>query len=133
MCHVDLFAADLEGLRRHIPYLSEWGITYLQLMPLFKVPQGDNDGGYAISGYREVNPTVGTVDGLAALASELRNGGLSLVLGNVSEKKQRLDARRLRHMSMRIYPATLPTHGLDTAVLRSFRGQTTGQAGYRPH
>ena len=80
MCYVDLFADDIEGLRKHIPYLSELGITYLHLMPLFKVPQGDNDGGYAISSYREVNPALGSMETLAKLASELRDHGISLVL-----------------------------------------------------
>ena len=80
MCYVDLFADDIEGLRKHIPYLSELGITYLHLMPLFKVPQGDNDGGYAISSYREVNPALGSMEALAELASELRDHGISLVL-----------------------------------------------------
>lgn len=80
MCYVDLFADDIEGLRKHIPYLSELGITYLHVMPLFKVPQGDNDGGYAISSYREVNPALGSMEALAELASELRHHGISLVL-----------------------------------------------------
>ncbi|MGD2112698.1 MAG: alpha-amylase family protein [Gammaproteobacteria bacterium] len=80
MCYVDLFADDLEGLRARIPYLSELGITYLHLMPLFKVPAGDNDGGYAISSYREVEPRLGSMDNLAALATELRHHGISLVV-----------------------------------------------------
>ena len=61
--YVDLFAGDLNGLRERIPYLKELGITYLHLMPLFRVPEGDNDGGYAVSSYREVNPTLGTMEG----------------------------------------------------------------------
>jgi len=80
MCYVDLFADDLEGLRERIPYLTELGITYLHLMPLFKVPQGDNDGGYAVSSYREVNERLGTMDQLAEVAAELRHRGISLVL-----------------------------------------------------
>jgi amylosucrase len=80
MCYVDLFAGDLQGLRERIPYLSELGITYLHLMPIFKVPAGDNDGGYAVSSYREVEPRLGTMEDLAALATELRHHGISLVL-----------------------------------------------------
>ncbi|MGD8941578.1 MAG: amylosucrase [Gammaproteobacteria bacterium] len=80
MCYVDLFAGDLEGLRARIPYLSELGITYLHLMPVFKVPAGDNDGGYAVSSYREVEPRLGSMEELAALATELRHHGISLVL-----------------------------------------------------
>ncbi len=80
MCYVDLFAGNLNRLRDKIPYLTEMGITYLHLMPLFKVPVGDNDGGYAVSSFREVDPDLGTMDDLAGLATELRNHGISLVL-----------------------------------------------------
>ncbi|MCP3870542.1 MAG: amylosucrase [Gammaproteobacteria bacterium] len=80
MCYVDLFAGDLEKFRACIPYLSELGITYLHLMPVFKSPEGDNDGGYAVSSYREVDPRLGTMDELALLAAELRHHGISLVL-----------------------------------------------------
>jgi amylosucrase len=80
MCYVDLFAGDLAGLRKRVPYLTELGITYLHLMPLFKSPAGDNDGGYAVSSYREVDAELGTMAELAALATELRHHGISLVL-----------------------------------------------------
>ncbi|MEM7590781.1 MAG: alpha-amylase family glycosyl hydrolase [Cyanobacteria bacterium P01_A01_bin.83] len=80
MCYVDLFARDLQGLRDRLSYLKELGITYLHLMPLFKTPEGDNDGGYAISSYREVNPALGTMEELAQLATELRQHGISLVI-----------------------------------------------------
>lgn len=80
MCYVDLFADDLKGLRERIAYFAELGITFLHLMPLFKCPEGDNDGGYAVSSYRELDPELGTMEELAALASELRHHGISLVL-----------------------------------------------------
>ncbi|MGD8795663.1 MAG: alpha-amylase family protein, partial [Thiohalophilus sp.] len=80
MCYVDLFADDLQNLRAKIPYLTELGITYLHLMPLFKMPEGDNDGGYAVSSYREVHPPLGTMEDLKDLATELRHHGISLVL-----------------------------------------------------
>ena len=80
MCYVDLFADDLAGMREKLPYLTELGITYLHLMPVFKVPRGDNDGGYAVSSYRETNPNLGTMEQLAELASELRHRGISLCL-----------------------------------------------------
>jgi glycosidase len=80
VCYVDLFAGDLAGVRERIPYFKELGLTYLHLMPLFKVPEGENDGGYAISSYREVNSTLGSMDELRTLATELRREGISLVL-----------------------------------------------------
>ena len=61
MCYVDLFASDLAGLRERIPYLTELGVNYLHLMPVFKVPEGDNDGGYAVSSYREIDPELGNI------------------------------------------------------------------------
>jgi amylosucrase/maltose alpha-D-glucosyltransferase/alpha-amylase len=79
-CYVDRFAGDISGLRERISYLTEIGVTYLHLMPLFKTPKGDNDGGYAVSSYREVNPEMGTMEELAELATELRHHGISLVL-----------------------------------------------------
>ncbi len=60
VCYVDLFAGDLKVLRSKIPYFKEIGLTYLHLMPLFKVPEAENDGGYAVSSYRHVNPALGT-------------------------------------------------------------------------
>lgn len=80
MCYVDLFAGDLKKIREKIPYLSEMNITYLHLMPLFRAPAGDNDGGYAVSSYRDVEPDLGTMEELAELAKHLRNHGISLVL-----------------------------------------------------
>jgi amylosucrase len=78
--YVDLFAGDLNSIRKKIPYFKELGLTYLHLMPLFRCPKGDNDGGYAVSSYREVNPELGTMQQLAELARELRKEGISLVL-----------------------------------------------------
>lgn len=80
VCYVDLFANDLQGISSRIPYFQELGITYLHLMPLFAVPQGKNDGGYAVSSYREVHPPLGTINQLALLAGDLRKVGISLVL-----------------------------------------------------
>ncbi len=51
-----------------IPYFQNLGLTYLHLMPLFAVRPGDNDGGYAISNYRSVDPRLGTIDDLRLLA-----------------------------------------------------------------
>jgi glycosidase len=78
--YVDLFAGDLQGVRAKIPYFQELGLTYLHLMPLFKAPEGENDGGYAVSSYREVHPPLGTMEQLASLAGELRAAGISLVI-----------------------------------------------------
>ena len=78
--YVDLFADDLKGLQAKIPYLQELGITYLHLMPLYAVPEGDSDGGYAVSDYRRVNPRLGDIDDLKALCTALQKANISPVL-----------------------------------------------------
>jgi amylosucrase len=80
VCYVDLFAGNLVGVRARLPYFKELGLTYLHLMPLFACPQGENDGGYAVSSYRAVNPALGTMDELRELARELRANNISLVV-----------------------------------------------------
>lgn len=80
VCYVDLFAGDLSGIFKKIPYFKELGLTYLHLMPLFKSPEGENDGGYAISSYRDVDPELGNMDQLRQLAETLHKEGISLVL-----------------------------------------------------
>jgi amylosucrase len=80
VCYVDRYATDLQGLRERIPYFRELGLTYLHLMPLFLAPEENSDGGYAVSSYREVNPALGDMEQLTALAAELRTNGIALVL-----------------------------------------------------
>jgi amylosucrase len=78
--YVDRFSGTLARLRERIPYFKELGLTYLHLMPLFEAPAGNNDGGYAVSSYRAVNPALGTINDLSALARALHEHGISLVL-----------------------------------------------------
>src|SRR5579859_1969374 len=80
MCYVDLFAGTLNGLRDRLPYLEKLGLSYLHLMPLFESPEGNSDGGYAVSNYRRVNPRLGTIEELSELAREFQEHGISLVL-----------------------------------------------------
>ncbi len=78
--YVDLFGENLSKLRENVSYFKELGLTYLHLMPLFAVRPGNNDGGYAISNYRSVDPRLGTIEDLRLLAADLRKSGISLVL-----------------------------------------------------
>ncbi|MGB5696519.1 MAG: amylosucrase [Polyangiales bacterium] len=78
--YVDLFSDNLAKLKDHIPYFKKLGLTYLHLMPLFASPHGENDGGYAVSDYRSINPDLGTMAELSEVAAALRDQGISLVL-----------------------------------------------------
>jgi amylosucrase len=78
--YVDLFSDNLSKLAEHIPYFKKLGLTYLHLMPLFAVPREDNDGGYAVSDYRAINPDIGSMEDLASLSAALGREDISLVL-----------------------------------------------------
>jgi amylosucrase len=78
--YVDLFSDNLGRLKESISYFQELGINYVHLMPLFAVRPGDNDGGYAISNYRSIDPRLGTLEDLKELADRFREAGICLVL-----------------------------------------------------
>ncbi|WAJ27701.1 amylosucrase [Antarcticirhabdus aurantiaca] len=80
VAYVDRYAGSLEGIRQQIPYFRELGLTYLHLMPLFRCPAENSDGGYAVSSYREVDARLGTMAELKDLATALREAGISLVI-----------------------------------------------------
>ncbi len=79
-CYTERFGGSLPGVKEHLDYLEDLGVTYLHLMPLLQPREGDNDGGYAVQDYRAVRPDLGTVDDLRDLATTLRSRGISLVV-----------------------------------------------------
>lgn len=87
--YVDRFAGDLNGVAARIPYLRELGVRYLHLLPFLRTRAGDNDGGFAVSSYDEVEPRLGSMSDLEALTGELRAAGISLcadlVLNHVAD------------------------------------------------
>jgi amylosucrase/maltose alpha-D-glucosyltransferase/alpha-amylase len=139
MCYVDLFGGDLQGLRQRIPYLSELGITYLHLMPVFEVPAGDNDGGYAVSSYRQVEPRLGTMEDLAELATELRHHGISLTLdfvfNHTSDEhewaKQALAGDREYQAYYRMYPDREMPDAYESTMPEVFTEDHPGAFTYR--
>jgi amylosucrase len=80
VCYVDLFAGDFNGLKAQIPYLQSLGITYLHLMPPYLCPEPHNDGGYAVSSYRDTKPSLGTMADFRRVVASLREAGISVVL-----------------------------------------------------
>jgi amylosucrase len=80
VAYADRFAGTLPAVADHLDYLEELGVRYLHLMPLLRPRPGDSDGGYAVADYREVDPRLGTMDDLEALARELRGRGISLCI-----------------------------------------------------
>jgi amylosucrase len=132
VAYVDRFAGTLRGVRERLPYLRELGVSYLHLMPLLAARPEPNDGGYAVVDYDAVEPALGTMDDLRALAAELRDAGMALCVDLVLNHTAREhawaraalagDARRLafyRTFADRTepdrYEATIPDVFPDTA------------------
>jgi amylosucrase len=78
--YADRFAGTLRGVADRVPYLSDLGVTYLHLMPLLQPRPAPNDGGYAVTDYRQVRSDLGDMDDLRALAARLHEDGISLTL-----------------------------------------------------
>ena len=80
MLYVNAFAGNLKGVEEKLPYIKECGVNYLHLMPLLESPKGRSDGGYAVSDFRKVQPELGTMEDLEALADACRRAGISVCL-----------------------------------------------------
>ena len=80
LMYVKAFAGTLRGVREKLDYIEDCGVNYLHLMPLLESPEGRSDGGYAVSDFRRVQPDLGTMADLAALADNCHSRGVSLCL-----------------------------------------------------
>lgn len=76
--YVQNFGGDLNGVAARIPYLQEMGVSYLHLLPFLRARAGENDGGFAVSSFDDVEPALGTNADLDALTTQLRAAGISL-------------------------------------------------------
>ncbi len=78
--YADGFAQDLQGVEEKITYFQELGINLIHIMPLLKCPETENDGGYAISDFRQINPRLGSLYDLQSLAQKMHHQDILLVL-----------------------------------------------------
>ncbi|MEP0806361.1 MAG: amylosucrase [Chloroflexota bacterium] len=125
VCYVDLFAENLENLRAKIPYFKELGLTYLHIMPFYDSPAGENDGGYAVSNYRKVAPSLGTMELLAALSRALREAGISLavdlVFNHTSDEHEWAQKARAGDEEFQDYYRIFPDRNLPDLYERNLR------------
>ena len=69
---------DLRGILRHLDHLEDLGVDVLWLSPVYRSPQDDN--GYDISDYRDIDPTFGTLDDFDRLLAGVHERGMKLVM-----------------------------------------------------
>lgn len=72
---------DIKGIIEKLDYLKELGVDYLWITPVFPSPQNDN--GYDVSNYCEVDSRFGTMKDLEELISEGKKRGIGLMLDMV--------------------------------------------------
>ncbi len=76
--YVDRHCKTLDNLEKEINLFKSLNVNILHLMPtIYKLPAGDNDGGYAISDFRTVDPDIGTMDQLRDVFTSMRKHGIS--------------------------------------------------------
>jgi amylosucrase len=76
----DRFAGNLQGLQSKLHYLQDLGINMVHVMPVLDCPPGNSDGGYAVRDFRKVDPRIGTLGDLDALAAAMKKRDMLITL-----------------------------------------------------
>jgi oligo-1,6-glucosidase len=69
---------DLGGIRAHLDHLEALGVDVLWLSPIYPSPQDDN--GYDIADYRDIEPVFGTLDQFDSLLADVHRRGMRLIM-----------------------------------------------------
>ena len=69
---------DIPGLTNRLDHLDELGVDVVWLSPVYRSPQDDN--GYDISDYQDIDPLFGSLEDLDALIEGLHARGMRLVM-----------------------------------------------------
>ncbi|KQS58406.1 alpha-amylase [Geodermatophilus sp. Leaf369] len=69
---------DLPGVRSKLDHLADLGVDVLWLSPVYRSPQDDN--GYDISDYRDIDPAFGTLADFDGLLADAHARGIKIVM-----------------------------------------------------
>ena len=69
---------DLPGIAGRLDYLAELGVDVIWLSPVYPSPQDDN--GYDIADYQDIEPRFGTLADFDALLAAVHERGMRLVM-----------------------------------------------------
>lgn len=78
--YVDRFNKSINGLAEKLPYFEDLGVNFLHLMPITTRPSGENDGGYAVNSYHEIDPRYGTKEDFLNFTKKARKKNFFLML-----------------------------------------------------
>lgn len=69
---------DLAGVLQRVDYLAELGVDVVWLSPVYRSPQDDH--GYDISDYQDIDPTFGSLADMDRLIGALHDRGMKLIM-----------------------------------------------------
>ena len=69
---------DLPGITERLPHLAALGVDAVWFSPFYVSPQ--NDGGYDVADYRDIDPLFGTLDDLDALMTRADELGIKVIV-----------------------------------------------------
>lgn len=69
---------DIQGIIKRLDYLQELGIDAVWLSPVCKSPQDDN--GYDISDYQDIDPLFGNLDDMEQLINEAKKRNIRIIM-----------------------------------------------------
>ena len=69
---------DIRGIIQRLDYLEDLGIDAVWISPMYCSPQNDN--GYDISDYQDIDPMFGTMDDMEELIREVGKRGIKIIM-----------------------------------------------------
>ncbi len=78
--YVDRFCGNIKNLETKLDYFEKLGVNVLHLMPLFQSPDGESDGGYAVSDFRTIDKRFGTLEDLQNLQKKMQAKDMHLMI-----------------------------------------------------
>ncbi len=78
--YVDRFCGSLKDMPDKLDYFKKLGVNFLHLMPVMKSPEGESDGGYAVSDFRNVDERFGTLEDLKKLQQKMNQEKMYLMI-----------------------------------------------------
>lgn len=78
--YVDRFCGNLQNLAGKLDYFKNLGVNFLHLMPVFESPEGESDGGYAVSDFRKVDERFGNLEHLKNLQQKMQQENMYLMV-----------------------------------------------------
>ncbi|BCN94389.1 alpha-amylase [Thiomicrorhabdus immobilis] len=110
------FAKDLNDMQGHLSYLQELGVNLVHIMPIMKCPEGQSDGGYAVSDFREIDDRVGSLEDLKNLSGDMRERdmllALDVVLNHTSDEHEWAEKARAGDPVYRDYYYTFESRNI---------------------